>query len=147
MQSRPLTVCRALFREQAASFDGTHYTVHEAQNVPRPLAGDIPILIGGSGERRTLELVARHADACNVFGDATVLRHKFAVLDRHCREIGRDPSEITKTAFVMAPDDLVEFGDLLDSLAEAGVEGVVVMGAHDVARIEGLGRTLNHVFP
>jgi F420-dependent oxidoreductase-like protein len=140
-----LTVCRSLFREQRPSFAGAYYKLHEAWNSPKPIAGEIPILIGGGGERRTLKLVAQHADACNVFGDATMLRHKFDVLDRHCREIGRDPSEITKTAFVMAPDDLIEFGELIGSLTEAGVEGVVVMGTHDLARIEGLGRTLNDV--
>ena len=64
-----------------------------------------------------------------------MLRHKFDVLDRHCREIGRDPSEITKTAFVMVPDDLNEFRTQLESLAEVGVEGVVVIGTYDSARI------------
>ena len=54
-----------------------------------PLDGDIPILVGGSGEQRTLRLVARYADACNVFGDApATVRHKFSVLDRHCEAVG-----------------------------------------------------------
>jgi len=142
-----LTVCRSLFREQRSSFSGVQYTLHEAWNSPKPLAGDIPILVGGGGERRTLKLVAKHADACNVFGDATILRHKFGVLDRHCREIGRDPSEITKTAFLMAPDNLNEFHALLGSLTEVGVEGVVVLGTYDSARIEAMGRILCDVLP
>jgi F420-dependent oxidoreductase-like protein len=142
-----LTVCRSLFREQRSSFSGTYYTLHEAWNSPKPLAGDIPILIGGGGERRTLKLVAKHADACNVFGDAAMLRHKFGVLDRHCQEIGRDPSEITRTAFLMAPDDLNEFHTLVGSLAEAGVEGVVIIGTYDAARIDALGRVLSDVLP
>ena len=142
-----LRVCRSLFREQRSSFSGVHYTLHEAWNSPKPLAGEIPILVGGGGERRTLKLVAQHADACNVFGDAPMLRHKFDVLDRHCREIGRDPAEITKTAFVMAPDDLNEFPSQLGSLAEAGAEGVVILGTYDSVRIGSLGRILSDVLP
>ncbi len=64
---------------------------------PRPIRGDIPILVGGSGERKTLRLVARYADACNVFGDPDRVRHLMAVLDDHCEAVGRDPAEITRT--------------------------------------------------
>ncbi len=142
-----LTICRALFREQPASFTGTHYTVHQAWNSPRPVAGDIPVLVGGGGERRTLELVARHADACNVLGDALVVRRKLDVLEQHCRRVGRDPSEITKTVFVIPPDDLAPFRTQLAGLVEVGVEGVVVMGSHDPARIEMLGRALTAELP
>jgi alkanesulfonate monooxygenase SsuD/methylene tetrahydromethanopterin reductase-like flavin-dependent oxidoreductase (luciferase family) len=66
-------------------------------NNPRPLRGDIPILVGGSGERKTLRLVAEHADACNIFGDAEQVRHLLGVLEDHCEAVGRDSSEITKT--------------------------------------------------
>ena len=68
--------------------------------------GGPPILIGGSGERRTIPLLARHADACNFFGDVATIRHKLDVLDRACEQAGRDPGEITKTrlgAVVIAP--------------------------------------------
>jgi alkanesulfonate monooxygenase SsuD/methylene tetrahydromethanopterin reductase-like flavin-dependent oxidoreductase (luciferase family) len=58
----------------------------------------MPILIGGSGEKRTLRLVAQYADACNLFGDPDTVRHKIEVLERHCADVGRDPAEITKTA-------------------------------------------------
>jgi F420-dependent oxidoreductase-like protein len=142
-----LEVCRRLFQDQRASFDGVHYTVREAWNSPRPIGGRIPILVGGGGERRTLKLVAQHADACNVFGDADTLRHKFEVLERHCREGDRDPSEITKTAFALIPEDPNQARDLLRSYTEVGVDGVVVMGTHDTTRIEALGRTLDEFFP
>jgi alkanesulfonate monooxygenase SsuD/methylene tetrahydromethanopterin reductase-like flavin-dependent oxidoreductase (luciferase family) len=59
--------------------------------------GDIPILIGGSGERKTLRLVAQYGDGCNVFGDPERFQHLMGVLDRHCEDVGRDPSEITRT--------------------------------------------------
>jgi F420-dependent oxidoreductase-like protein len=93
-----LQICRAMFVEQAPSFSGRHYTIQEALNVPGPLRPEgIPILVGGSGERRTLALVAKYADACNLFGDLPTIRHKLEVLDRHCAAVGRDPATITKT--------------------------------------------------
>ena len=58
---------------------------------PRPLQERIPILVGGSGERRTLRLVAHHADACNLFGDPATVRHKVAVLHEHCAARGPRP--------------------------------------------------------
>ena len=62
-----------------------------------PLQEQVPILVGGSGERRTLRLVARYADACNLFGDAATVRDKVEVLHRHCADVDRDPSEVTVT--------------------------------------------------
>jgi alkanesulfonate monooxygenase SsuD/methylene tetrahydromethanopterin reductase-like flavin-dependent oxidoreductase (luciferase family) len=54
-------------------------------------------MVGGMGERRTLRLVAQYADACNLFGDVDTIRQKLAVLEAHCRDVGREPAEITKT--------------------------------------------------
>jgi probable F420-dependent oxidoreductase len=62
----------------------------------------IPVLIGGGGEKKTLRLVARHGDIWHSFSDVDTLRHKSAVLDRHCADIGRDPSEIERS--VGTPD-------------------------------------------
>ena len=71
-----------------------------AYNNPKPIRGDIPILIGGSGERKTLRLVAQYGDGCNLFvsGDPERAKHLLGVLEGHCADVGRDPSEITKTA-------------------------------------------------
>ena len=74
-----------------------HYSLHEARLQPLPLQRRLPIMIGGSGERRTLRTVARHADMWNVFGDAERLAAKDAVLRRHCEDIGRAPEEIERT--------------------------------------------------
>jgi len=93
-----IQICRAMFTQEAPTFKGKHYAIDEALDVPRPIqAGGPPILIGGGGERKTLRLVARYADGCNLFGDADMIRHKLEVLDRHCQDVGRDPAEITKT--------------------------------------------------
>jgi F420-dependent oxidoreductase-like protein len=78
-------------------FAGRRITVPAATCYPRPLQERVPILVGGSGERRTLRLVARHADACNLFGDPAAVRHKVGVLHEHCAAEGRDPAEITIT--------------------------------------------------
>jgi len=89
-------ICRAMFRDEAPSFEGRHYRIHEARNLPRPVQpGGPPILIGGGGEKRTLRLVARYADFCNFFGDAATIRHKVGVLHEHCEAVGRDPASIT----------------------------------------------------
>jgi F420-dependent oxidoreductase-like protein len=91
-------ICRAMFREDAPSFDGRHFKIQKVRNIPRPIqAGGPPIMIGGGGEQRTLKLVAQYADMCNVSGDLDTVRHKFEVLRKHCDAVGRDPSEVQKT--------------------------------------------------
>lgn len=93
-----LEICRSMFTQEQATFVGAHYRARRAMNYPRPLRpGGIPVLVGGGGEKRTLRLVARFADACNLFGSPEVFRHKLDVLARHCDDVGRDPAEITKT--------------------------------------------------
>jgi F420-dependent oxidoreductase-like protein len=84
-----------------ASFHGRHYTLERPVSSPPPLTRPHPpILIGGVGERKTLRLVARYADGCNLFGDAERARHLLGVLERHCEDVGRDPAEITKTSMM-----------------------------------------------
>jgi F420-dependent oxidoreductase-like protein len=80
------------------SFEGRTTTVPETICYPRPVQEHIPILIGGSGEKKTLRLVARYADACNLFGaDGAAVRHKVDVLHQHCKAVDRDPSEVRVT--------------------------------------------------
>ena len=93
-----LQIIRAMFREEASSFSGRYYHIHQALNVPRPeQPNGPPIMIGGGGEQRTLKLVAQYADMCNFFGDVATVRHKLEVLQRHCEAVGRDPNSIVKT--------------------------------------------------
>ncbi|HUO49413.1 MAG TPA: LLM class F420-dependent oxidoreductase [Acidimicrobiales bacterium] len=93
-----LQICRAMFTEEAPSFTGRHYRIAKAVNRPRPVhPGGPPILVGGSGERKTLRMVAKYADACNLFGGVDEVRHKLGVLRTHCEDVGRDYGTITKT--------------------------------------------------
>ena len=92
----------------------------EATCYPRPLQERVPILVGGSGERRTLRLVARHADACNLFGDAATVRHKLGVLRAWCETEGRDPAEIAVTH--LAPARVVAAGEPREGQGAASVE-------------------------
>jgi F420-dependent oxidoreductase-like protein len=94
-----LQVCRQMWSDENGAFEGRHYRLAETICTPRPLQRPrVPILIGGSGERKTLRLVAQYADACNLFGeDPGVIRHKLDVLRRHCDDVGRDYAQIEKT--------------------------------------------------
>ena len=101
-----LNIARAMFTQEQATYEGKHHSVRGAFNNPKPIRGDIPIMIGGSGEKKTLRMVAQYADASNFFGDAARLRHLVGVLEGHCERLGRDPEEITKTrlgTIIIAP--------------------------------------------
>lgn len=91
-------ILRLMFTEEVATFEGRYYSVRDAYNSPRPVTpGGPPILIGGSGEKRTLRLVAQYADACNIFGSPADIHRLVGVIEQHCADVGRDPSTITKT--------------------------------------------------
>jgi F420-dependent oxidoreductase-like protein len=143
-----LAICRGLFSQPQTTFAGKFYTVKDAYNSPRPVRGSIPVLVAGGGEKRTLDLVARYGDACNVLaGDPADVRHKFDVLAAHCQRIGRDPAEITRTVFAFGTSDLSALEASARSLAAVGADGMIVVGPEDPARIPAIGRVLGEVFP
>jgi len=88
---------RAMLDAETASARGQRYAAEDVRNDPRPVQDRLPILIGGSGERKTLKTVAKYADAWNTGGDIDKIRHKDEVLRRWCDEVGRDESEIERT--------------------------------------------------
>jgi F420-dependent oxidoreductase-like protein len=93
-----LQIAKSMFVNDTTTFHGKWFQVTDALNVPKPVqAGGPPILIGGSGEKKTLRMVAQYADACNVFGDAEQVRHLMGVLDEHCERLGRDPKTVCRT--------------------------------------------------
>jgi F420-dependent oxidoreductase-like protein len=91
-------VILAMWKEEEAHFEGKYYQVRGAINQPKGVQKPhIPLLIGGSGEKVTLKLVAQYGDACNVVGDLATIAHKFAVLKEHCEAVGRDYNSIHRT--------------------------------------------------
>jgi F420-dependent oxidoreductase-like protein len=94
-----LTIIRAMFDEERPSFQGTHYRIEEALNVPRPVQPGGPrILVGGGGEKRTLKIAARFADMTHWFPlGFDVLQRKTEILAGYCEAIGRDPASIERT--------------------------------------------------
>ena len=94
-----VAICRGMFDNETFSFSGDYYTVADARVVPRPQRR-IPIMIGGSGEKKTLRMVAELADMCNIGGTAAVVAKKLAILDEHCAAVGRAPEEVKRTAMV-----------------------------------------------
>lgn len=94
-----LTIARLMFAEERPSFEGTYYKIDRALNNPRPLQpGGPKILVGGSGEQRTLRLAARHADMTHWFiGTTEQFTRKHEIFEQHCETEGRDPTTVVKT--------------------------------------------------
>lgn len=111
-----LQIYRQMCSDDDGPYEGKHYRLARTLNSPQPLQRPYPpILIGGSGERKTLRLVAQYADACNLFAGPDVA-HKLDVLRAHCADVGRDYDEIHKT--VMLPLDPGPDGRNVDALLE-----------------------------
>jgi F420-dependent oxidoreductase-like protein len=135
-----------------AAFTGAHVRAGRLLNAPQALSRPHPpILVGGGGELKTLRLVARYADACNVFGSPDQVRHKYAVLAEHCAVEGRPYEAIEKTSLssiAISPDgargSLTPSGflDRLGAWAEAGSMHTIVSirNAWDVSKLELIGR-------
>jgi alkanesulfonate monooxygenase SsuD/methylene tetrahydromethanopterin reductase-like flavin-dependent oxidoreductase (luciferase family) len=131
-----LRIALQMWAGDESRFAGRHYTLEQPVSSPAPVSRPRPpILIGGTGEKRTLPLVARYADACNVFdlpdGGATV-RHKLDGLAGLCAEIGRPYAEIEKTISTRwtAGESAAAFAERCLGFAELGVDhvGVVTTG-------------------
>jgi alkanesulfonate monooxygenase SsuD/methylene tetrahydromethanopterin reductase-like flavin-dependent oxidoreductase (luciferase family) len=122
-----------MWRGDVSPFHGIHARLDRPLCHPGPVTRPHPpILIGGTGERRTLRLVAAYADACNVFdipdGGATI-RHKLAVLREHCAAVGRDYATIVKTVSTALGDGETrsEFAARCAQLRESGIDHVAVI--------------------
>jgi F420-dependent oxidoreductase-like protein len=94
-----IQIIRKMWSEEpSASFNGTYYQINNAYCNPKPIQKPSPsILVGGSGERKTLKIVAKYADACNLFGSIETIKRKLDVLKEHCKSVGRDYDSILKT--------------------------------------------------
>ena len=150
-----LQIVRQMWSEDDGPFEGRHFRLAETLNSPQPLRTP-PILIGGSGEKKTLRLVAKYADRCNLFvrpdptGPAAVAG-KLDVLREHCRREGTDYDRIRKTVLYTAPlsrgaPAAAQFAETMAAYAALGVTEVHVMpmDGDPVRFVENLGE---HVIP
>ena len=115
-------ICRAMFTKDGATFEGKHYRIKNARNLPRPIQqGGPKIMIGGGGEKRTLKLVAQYADMCNIVGDVDTIRHKIDVIARHCKDVGREATDIkiTRMATLMITNSAEETASARDFVSSA----------------------------
>jgi alkanesulfonate monooxygenase SsuD/methylene tetrahydromethanopterin reductase-like flavin-dependent oxidoreductase (luciferase family) len=124
-----LQVCHQMWSDDGP-FRGKHYQLAETICLPPPIQRPAPkIMVGGSGERKTLRLVARYADACNLFAtDPDQVAHKLDVLARHCEAEGRDPATIART--IVGQWDPVEDPDgfltAMEGYARIGIDMVEI---------------------
>jgi len=130
-----LQICHQMWSDDNGPYKGTHYQLAETICSPPPISRPHPpVLIGGSGERKTLRFVARYGDACNLFAITPAgVAHKLEVLDRHCDAEGRDPATITRTILAMNNplDDPDGFVASMAEYAELGIDIVEVMPIGD----------------
>jgi F420-dependent oxidoreductase-like protein len=124
-----IQICFQMWSDDNGPYEGKHYKLAETLCVPAPLQQPRPtLLIGGGGEKKTLRLVARYGDACNLFGgDRDVVAHKLEVLKGHCEAEGRDYDEIEKTIIysVVNPlEDVDGFLAEMEEMAKLGIEKV-----------------------
>lgn len=122
-----LKIVRQMWSDDDGPYEGVHHHLAETINVPQPLQARPPILIGGTGEKRTLRLVAEYADACNFFAfGPDFVKGKLDVLARHCADVGRDEATIQKT-ILGGPDPLADTDAFL-----AEMERYVALGIDHV---------------
>ena len=139
-----LQICLQMWSDNDGPYKGTHYQLTETLNSPQPIQQpNPPILIGGSGEKKTLRLVAKYGNACNLFvGTPEDATHKLNVLRDHCEREGTDYDAIRKTILytggALATGDMDVFVSELSDLAAVGIEGAMIMpvGPDPVAIIE-----------
>jgi F420-dependent oxidoreductase-like protein len=151
MLEETLQICLEMWQGEhgsEASHDGSHYQAARLLNAPQAISKPHPrILIGGGGEQKTLRLVAKYADACNIFGGPAQLNHKFGVLRERCAEVGRPFEEIERTnlqSVDLARESVAQIVERFGTLAEVGVQQVIfnLRGISDPGTLETIGRDL-----
>jgi alkanesulfonate monooxygenase SsuD/methylene tetrahydromethanopterin reductase-like flavin-dependent oxidoreductase (luciferase family) len=124
---------RAMLRGEEGTARGPRYQARAVRNDPPPIQPRVPILIGGSGERKTLRIVARYADMWEVGGDPDFARHKDEVLRGWCEKVGRDQSEIERlhgSGGIVIRDDVAKARRVAESMKERnpGYRGPGLLG-------------------
>ncbi|NDJ54245.1 MAG: LLM class F420-dependent oxidoreductase [Chloroflexi bacterium] len=142
-----LQITLQMWGSDIAAYNGTHFQLAEARNRPQPLSQPHPpILIGGTGEKKTLRMVAQYANASNFGGEVAldVIAHKLTVLQAHCERLDRDYDSILKTVnrSVGPEQSNDEIGSVVQQLAQLGIGKVIFVPSnpYDIAFIERLGQ-------
>ncbi|WP_205472330.1 LLM class F420-dependent oxidoreductase [Nocardioides sp. SYSU D00038] len=128
-----LRICRQMWSDDDGPFEGEHVRLAETVNVPPTVQGRLPIMIGGSGERKTLRMVAQYADACNIFGESPeFVGRKLEVLRGHCERLGTDYDAIEKSVITTVSDDqLAGLAETMKPYADLGIGLVTVSPVTD----------------
>ncbi len=146
-----LQIAQQMWSDDDGPFAGKHYELAETICLPKPIRGQVPIMIGGGGERKTLRLVAQYADACNLFAREGVdgIAHKLDVLRGHCDAIGRDYDDIRKT-MIFHGDPLADWDGFMremEAYAKLGVSLVTMMPPTDDPEAWAIGMVSDVVTP
>jgi F420-dependent oxidoreductase-like protein len=143
-----LQIAKQMWAGGAEPYNGKHYQLEQAMCRPLPLSKPHPpILVAGSGEQKTLKLVAQYADACNLFGDAPQVQRKLDILKGHCDALGRDYGAIEKTTLgtahlAVGHETASQIVARCKALAAVGVQHALfnMPNVHDIAPLEAFGR-------
>jgi F420-dependent oxidoreductase-like protein len=137
-------VIKALFSEQSVNFDGKFYQLKNAPLEPKPKQDNLPLLIGGGGEKVTLKITAKYADEWNVWGTVETMINKMKILDQHCEDAGRNPADIERSAVaLMFLTDDEKFAKKMNAGEQAAIAGNVnqiqdIVGAYQAAGVDEL---------
>ena len=147
-----LQIAKQMWSDNVAPYHGRYYHLEETLCHPQPLSKPYPpIMIGGTGEKKTLRLVAQYADACNLFSGMgmVALGHKLDVLKQHCEHVGRDYAEIEKTTLGGAylAEGKMTVSDVIEqcrSLAKLGIQHAIfnLPNVHEIAPLKIFGREI-----
>jgi len=126
-----------MWTEERTSFAGKFYQLRDAYCNPKPIQKPHPpIMIGGSGEKQTLKIVAKYADACNIFGSVETVRQKLGILREHCHQVGRDYDSILKTKLghVVIDKDKEKVTEAIKGLSEDRRREYAIYGTPEEVR-------------
>jgi F420-dependent oxidoreductase-like protein len=134
--SEAVQILHSMLRQPRTTFSGEYFQIQDAPNQPAPVQDQLPLLIGGGGERRTLRIAAQYADQWNSWTTPDVLAHKVSVLRGHCADVGRDPGDIhvsTQALLFLSTDE----GWLKDKRESAGDRASIIGTPSEVTDIIG----------
>jgi F420-dependent oxidoreductase-like protein len=130
-----LHVLQSLLTQPTTTFEGEHYRLADAVCEPKPVQQPLPVLVGTSGEKRMMRLVAERADGWNCWGTPDRIRQKAAALDAHCADLGRDPATIHRSAqaLVFVTEDVAKGDALVARVGRPAIAGPPSRLAESVA--------------